>query len=153
MAVPPVMAVLAQQQREIGPYLIWLGVMLAAVTVAGVILLVYRSRVLAKPPSPAPAGALEELRALLERGEVSREEYERARAALAAKITGKAVPPRGAASQPTAASTPRPARAPAGERIAKPGFDLTGRPLPRPPHPPQRPQGPLPPATDEGPDR
>jgi hypothetical protein len=118
--------------RELGPYLIWLGVMMAAVTVAGVALLIFRASVLGKGKAAAEAGILDSLRSMRERGEISQEEFDAARSAMVTRMAGRA------AASPAVPPSPR-AKASGGERVAPPGFDLTGRPLP--------------PAPDEGPDR
>jgi putative oligomerization/nucleic acid binding protein len=109
--------------RDLGPYLIWLGVMMAAVIVAGVFLLILRGSVLGKGRARSEAGLLENLRSMRERGEISPEEFDAAKSAMASRMAGGA--PAGPAASPKKAGVPR-----AGERVAPPGFDLTGRPLP-----------------------
>jgi hypothetical protein len=127
--------------RDLGPYLIALGLLILVLMVAAVGLLYFRSRVLAsRADSDHGAGLLTSLRAMRDRGEISLEEYDAARHAMAARAAArvkgadpdppkkvpaipKAVAPEGGVTR--ASETP-------GELRAKPGFDLTGRPLPRP---------------------
>ena len=69
---------------------------------------------------PQSCRGLEEMRRLRDSGQMSREEFDAARAAIIGRVSGRAP-----ASAPT--------RAPSGDagvRVARPGFDLTGRPLP-----------------------
>jgi hypothetical protein len=100
--------------------LIWAGVLIVVVAVGGGLLIAYRRRVFAKD-TPDKSGFLESLRAMRNRGEISSEEYDATRKRMAARVAGVATPPVG----------PRPAPvAEPGLRVAKPGFDLTGAPLP-----------------------
>lgn len=120
--------------------LIWVGVLIVAVLALGVVILFVRKRVFAKEQHHAD-NWIGDLRQMHRRGELSTEEYEAARRALTAKFTGAPAP----------APTPRPSRTPAAraeasELRAKPGFDLTGAPLPKP-APPASPSSPDPPAS------
>lgn len=107
---------------------IWVGALILVVVLAGLAVMAIRRRILAKPQDATTvAGSwLDELRAMHRRGEIDDEEFQAARASLLAKVSG----------------TPMPKRPPgAGTLVARPGFDLTGAPLPPAP-PPQAAQDP-----------
>lgn len=104
-------------------YLLWLGLAVVLLILAGLAVMWLRRRVLGVDADKMQAGLFEELRAMRDRGEMSIEEYDAAKATMVARASGKPVPLR---AKPRASS---------GERVAKPGFDLTGAPLP-PPRPP-----------------
>lgn len=112
---------LAQQTPKGDPLAIVIPVAALIIVVVGTGLLIMhlRGRMLRRPTDSASTGSwLDELRAMHRRGEVSDEEFEAARASLLAKISGAPVPRRPAGSDPTL-------------RAARPGFDLTGAPLPK----------------------
>lgn len=99
---------------------------MGAVIALGAMLLMYRSRMLAaENTADAQRGLLDDLRAMRDRGELTLEEYDAARRSLAARLRGE----RGESPPPTA----RPARPAPGAIVAPPGYDLTGRPLPKVP--------------------
>jgi hypothetical protein len=102
------------------------GVAIAIIAVGGAVLLMYRRRVLAEDAGrDEQAGLMDNLRAMRDRGEMSSDEYDAAKRAMVARFSG-----------PSAAASPPPVRKPAGiggVRVAPPGVDLTGAPLPRPP--------------------
>ena len=101
-------------------YLIWVGLALVGLIIAGLVIAWLRRRMLGSDAQQAQAGLFDQLRIMRDRGEMSIEEYEAAKAAMVGKLSGKP-------------SVPRPKPVPA-ELVAKPGFDLTGAPLPpRPP--------------------
>jgi hypothetical protein len=78
-------------------------------------------------PSEDQSTILENLRAMRDQGQISLEEFDSVRKRMAAKVAGVAPPP----------SAAKPGSADPGVRIARPGFDLTGSPLPgRPPDEP-----------------
>ncbi len=113
------------QSPSLVPFLAWLGVAIAILAVAGVVLLLYRRKVLAKDAGrDEQAGLMDNLRAMRDRGELSPDEYDAAKRAMVARFSG-----------PTSGASPRPVRKPAAgdARVAPPGVDLTGAPLPRPP--------------------
>ncbi len=97
-------------------YLLWLGLALVALIIAGLVVAWLRRRVLGSQAQTADAGLFDELRAMRDRGEMSLEEFDIAKAAMVAKLSGKPTAPR-----------PKP---PPSDRVAKPGLDLTGAPLP-----------------------
>lgn len=114
--------------RDLTGYLTVLGVMILVLVVAGAGLMVLRARMLRKSdPAGQQAGLMQNLRAMRDRGEISIEEFEAARNAMVARAAGREVP------RPTAqkAAEPMPEIPAPGELRAKPGFDLTGRPLPK----------------------
>lgn len=112
------------ETRSLGPFLGWLGLAIAVIVLAGSVLVVYRRRVLGESSDASAAGMMERLRVMRDAGRISPEEYDAARRAMVGRIQGKAERP--------AARPP-----PQGERVAAPGFDLTGAPLPRPPERPE----------------
>lgn len=127
---------------------LWAGVLIVAVIIGGMVIMYLRRRLLAKDATDAGGGLmLSDLRAMHKRGELSEEEFQAAKDAITARISGKPLPPR----------PPSPVRSD-GALTAPPGFDLLGRPLPRPagdgggPTPPSRPTPPqsTPPRTGGG---
>ncbi len=116
--------VLAQSRQSPPTELwLWVGALIIASLVFGVVVLAMRRRLFnASDVSVSPGSMLDQLRAMRERGEISRAEYDSARASIAARAAGKAPPPR-----PNAERGPV---APDGSVAAKPGFDLTGERLP-----------------------
>ena len=122
------MVVWIAQAKSIGPYVTWIGVMMGALALVTIAILAFRTRVLGKDSGGDQGGMLDDLRAMRDRGEISPEEFDAAKAAMIsrlapARVSG-ATPPK-----PAPASKPRPA----GGLVARPGFDLTGEPLPKPP--------------------
>ena len=96
---------------------LWAGALAGVIVVAGAAVMALRRRLFGSgAPADAPVMELHELRALRERGEVSDEEYESLRAALIRGYGG--------------AEGVRAVVGDGGERRARPGFDLTGAPLP-----------------------
>jgi hypothetical protein len=117
-----------------------LGAIIIIVLFAGLAVMAMRRRLLVKDSAAATQGRLmDDLRAMRDRGEITPDEYDAARATMAARLSGRP------ASAPAAAPAPIPRPAPrASEQTirAKPGFDLTGAPLPHPtalPPPPRTP--------------
>jgi hypothetical protein len=117
-------ASLAEQGgRSLGAYLGWIGVFIAAILLVGMFILAYRRRMLGPNDSADHArGLLDGLRRLRDTGQMTPQEYDAARKTIAGKLAGKepGIPPR------------RPNPTPSGGAAARPGFDLTGAPLPRP---------------------
>jgi hypothetical protein len=106
---------------SIGPYLLWVGVFLVVVVGAGLGVLAYRKVMLSSQAAESHSGILESLRKMRDRGQMTQAEYDATRKSIAAKAAGgKAAPV--VAKPPTA-----------GTVTARPGFDLTGAPLPKPP--------------------
>jgi len=118
------MDVILAAGKSITPTLLLLSGLIVTVVVMGLVVVFIRSRLLAKDGVQDPGGLLEGLRALRDRGEISVEEYDAARLGMAAKLAGKTRP------APSPVAKPGPGAIP-GVKVAKPGFDLTGAPLPR----------------------
>jgi len=100
----------------------WLGALLVVALVSGVLILYLRHRMLGPDDQgQGSRGFLEELKAMRDRGDLTPDEYEQARITMIARATGK---------------DPQRLRddaiRKAGGRVAEPGYDLTGRPLPTP---------------------
>ena len=120
---------------------IWLGALILATLVLGVIVLAMRRKILGSDDRESTHGSmLDELRAMRERGEISQAEYDHTRKTIAARAAGREPPER--------PKTAPPPEAPDGTVAARPGYDLTGEPLPRPKSP-RRPGDPEPPASPE----
>ncbi len=102
--------------------LIWSGVLILVVIVFGLVVMAMRRRLLDKGSAMDETGVLlRDLRAALERGDLTRGEYDSARRAATAHLTGHGPGPRPAGDAPSGAGA---------ARTAKPGFDLTGEALP-----------------------
>lgn len=104
--------------HEMMPWLIALAV-LSVVGVGAIVVL--RRRLFASSEAPEAAGMMSELRAMRDRGDLTEDEYERTRAVMIARATGKD------AREILADSIRK-----SGGLVAAPGFDLAGRPLPKP---------------------
>ncbi len=119
----------AARARSVTPVLLWVSALILLVLALGLIILFMRRRLLSKDAGEADAGLMDELRSLRDQGRISPEEYDAARKRMVAGFAGR--------KSPLPAAKPAPAPAPSpGEVRARPGFDLTGAPLP--PKPPPR---------------
>ena len=116
----------------VGSVMMWLGVLLAAVLVGGFGLLIIRRRLLDADADGASMGFdLRSLRQMRDRGEISAEEFEVARAGIIGAMSGdKNATVARTAPEPTPNRAPRPTPRTGETRRAEPGFDLTGEPLP-----------------------
>ena len=115
------------KQVEIGSYLLWVGISLVLIILASLAVLWYRRRLLDPNAADHSAGLLDELRGMKSRGEISEEEFAAAKRSMVARLARSEAPDR--------KLLPR-----KGDRIAPPGVDLTGQPLPKPPaEPPKEP--------------
>ncbi|MEM7623035.1 MAG: SHOCT domain-containing protein [Planctomycetota bacterium] len=158
--------VLAQTGSSQGEVLLWVGVLLAATIAGSIVVLFIRSRFLSRDTGDQPDGTLfEQLRQMRDRGDMTPDEFERARARIIQRTTGK---PAESASNPQRPSPgpdahdsgdetpndppPTPLAPPSNApRTARPGFDLTGAPLPAQPTPAENAQrGPSDSPTDSG---
>lgn len=117
--------------KELLPYILTVGVMIVLVMAAGIALYVVRGRLFGKdgPNQLDHGGVLETMRAMRDRGEISEEEYRTTQAALVAKATEKRDVAAAAQSAPGPTRIQTSPERPVSRR-AKPGFDLTGDPLP-----------------------
>jgi hypothetical protein len=126
---------LAQQSQSADPITVVVAVaaLIIAVVIAGLAVMHIRGRLLRKHDDRSSTESwLDELRAMHRRGEVSDEEFQAASASLLARVTGSPVPaPPPAPSTGPARGLPRHLGDPS-TRTARPGFDLTGAPLPTP---------------------
>jgi hypothetical protein len=114
-------------QSSLGPVFLWLGLLILAVMIGGIGMLAVRARLLAKERQQQGAGGLlDDLRNLVRKGDLSQAEFDAARRSMADRMTS---PTHGGPPSATPASPRRPGPQ---ERIAPPGFDLTGAPLPTP---------------------
>ncbi|MEO1007948.1 MAG: hypothetical protein AAFX79_05240 [Planctomycetota bacterium] len=74
--------------------LAWVGILILAVLVLAVVLPLARRKLLGRESEDAaPLGSMEEMRAMVDRGELSAEEYEQVRRAMIAKVRGEAARP------------------------------------------------------------
>lgn len=104
------MPVVAQQAQSITPVLLWLGALIVVLVVGAVVLTAVRRRLLGDRAGEGGTGlSLHDLREMHARGDLSDDEFARAKAALLGRPTVGAAP---------------------GERRAPPGYDLTGERLP-----------------------
>ncbi|GAB4385607.1 MAG: hypothetical protein Kow0022_12150 [Phycisphaerales bacterium] len=112
------LATLAQAaSRSIGPVLINLGVLIVIVVAMGFFILLVRKRMLGSDRELGAGSLLGDLKQMRDAGNISQAEYDYLRKSIAARAAGQEPPP-------------RPAEPAAPELRARPGFDLTGEPLP-----------------------
>ena len=115
--------------------LFWAGVLIVVVVVGGFVLMWLRARLFKADESDhaGDGGMLEDLRRARRSGKLTDEQFERARDRVLRAAKGEAMPDRPVHHEVTDDGAVR----------AKPGFDLTGTPLPRPTAPRiDRPSGP-----------
>ena len=121
--------------QNLTPYIVTIGVLIVVVIGAGLVLVALRARLNGadEQGEMGAGGMLESMRAMRDRGEISEDEYRTAQAALVAKATRERGENSGAdqdvRSTPARARTRGPLP---GEIVARPGYDLTGDPLPPP---------------------
>ena len=83
----------AGQSEAIGRILMWLGLMIGALVVLGVVLTALRRRLLA--PARAPeAGMFDQLRRMREEGRITPEEYDAIRQRMVSRLAGNEGPSR-----------------------------------------------------------
>lgn len=83
--------------------LLWVGVLIVLAMVGGLVMVLVRRSMLGEPPDSGDAGLMEQLRGMVERGEMTQDEYdlarrkivERAKAGMAAKDANDKGPARG----------------------------------------------------------
>jgi len=111
---------LAQEKQDLNAMFVNLGIVVALVLVAGVVMLMVRKRIFAAGLDDETGGSMfEDLRRMRDAGEISIEEYEYLRKCIVAKVSGHEPPPRPAGLVDSI-----------GELRAKPGYDLAGDPIP-----------------------
>ncbi len=118
-----ILLILAQQgskDPELKPVLISIAALIVVVVVLGFVLVAMRKRMFGSSEDGEVAGSMfEDLRRLREAGEISELEYDYLRKCIAARVAGREPPPRpvGLAEETV-------------DLRARPGFDLTGAPIP-----------------------
>ncbi len=122
----------------------WIGLLIVAVAAGGILLMYLRRRMNDRESGiHAPGSLMDELRRMRREGLLSEAEYEASRRAAVAKLAADMSAPKPGASGQSAQRVPRaaPVKAPVpprrcveprSARLARPGFDLTGEPLPKP---------------------
>jgi hypothetical protein len=82
--------VLAQagQSQAVGEILLWVGVLVAALVVLGIVLVALRKRLLAPVRAPE-AGMFDQLRRMREEGSITSEEYDAIRQRMVARVAGR----------------------------------------------------------------
>ncbi|MFA6045425.1 MAG: hypothetical protein WC718_10610 [Phycisphaerales bacterium] len=123
------------------PVVFWVIALLAIALVGGALILVVRRQLFAKDADQAGQGTMmESLRAMRDAGQISSAEYDTMRRNMVEAIRSSTPRGKGNPAPPTTITAPLrplpPPTLPPTDRIAKPGFDLTGAPLPKPPTPP-----------------
>ncbi|UYV11610.1 MAG: hypothetical protein NCW75_09900 [Phycisphaera sp.] len=101
---------LAQAGRgggDMGQMLIWVGVLIVAVVIGTIILLMIRRWMEnQRREDPGAFTTMEDMRAMVDRGEMSKEEYEQVREAMIAKVRGSQNAPK-AGARATGGNRPR----------------------------------------------
>jgi hypothetical protein len=106
------------KDRDLGPFLMTLAVLIVVVVVAGLVLIALRKRMLAGDEEGV-GSIFEDLRQMRAEGTISEAEYEYLRRCMAARAAGREPPPRPAEL------------ADDGDLlVAPPGYDLTGARIP-----------------------
>lgn len=125
-----------------------IGGFIIAVLLLGIIILAVRRRMFTRDNELQGSRSLmEQLRVMRDRGQMSDEEYEATRRSLASKVAANVLRDAPVAPEVRGTRIPRGmdgTNGVASARVARPGFDLTGEPLPGgvPPVPPKGPEGP-----------
>ena len=113
-------AVVAQNAQLDPRFFIAIGGLIVAAVIGGILLAVLKSRLLGDSERAAETGGLmDELRRARDVGEITSEEYEAARKVMAARAAGM-----------TEEEVSRIRDKALGAKVAEPGLDLTGQPLP-----------------------
>ncbi len=115
---------LAQSRGNIGEVWVWVTVLLVVVVLGGLLVVMVRKRAHGDDSDrPALGLSLADLRQMKADGRLSEEEFERAKAMVIGQLGGKV------GDAPTERTRVQ-GRIVDGELRARPGFDLTGQPLP-----------------------
>lgn len=70
-------------------YLITIGIVIALLVAAGIVLMIVRRRLLAAASRPGDEGIFESLRKMRDQGDISPEEYDRARRSIVEKLAAR----------------------------------------------------------------
>ena len=123
-------AVLGQSSGAVGGVLVWMGLLVGLTIAGGVVMIAVRKRALSRDQQSIDTGGLmDSLKAARDAGDLSEEDFRAARLRLLgldqadATGTSRPLPPAAAARAPSTADF-------RSDRQAKPGYDLTGDPLP-----------------------
>lgn len=68
--------------------LIWVGALIVIAMVGGLVMLAVRRRMFSEPDAGADAGLMEQLRRMVERGEMTQDEYDLARRKIVERARG-----------------------------------------------------------------
>lgn len=124
------------------PVVVLVIALIAFALVGFLLVMLFRRQLLSKDNAAADQGTvMESIRAMRNAGQISSEEYDAMRQRMIASIRS-GTPPKNQpapAARPTMKPAPLPSLPPGPETpgvVARPGFDLTGAPLPKPRHSP-----------------
>lgn len=135
-------ATLAQSSGSTAQFIIWVGVLIAASIVGGLIMLAVRRRMLSQDRDELDGSLLDQLRKDLREGKLTQDEYDAIKRRMAQQMAER-LGAKGSTPEPDPKPESKPAPAPQttnpGALTAEPGFDLTGQPLPTrtPQNPPE----------------
>ena len=73
--------------------LIWVGALIVIAMAGGLVMLSVRRRMFSEPQTGADAGLMEQLRRMVERGEMTQDEFDRARRKIVERAGGGVPPP------------------------------------------------------------
>jgi hypothetical protein len=113
MATLAIILAQAPPKASTATVLVLAGALIGCVMVLTIVVMLVRSRALAKErDSSRPAGALDELRALLKSGKISQQEFDAAKTKIAARLKGSGtsgarITPPGPNPGPNAGNTPK----------------------------------------------
>ncbi|MFG0307471.1 MAG: hypothetical protein ACF8Q5_14805 [Phycisphaerales bacterium JB040] len=112
---------IAQGQTPTGQILLWVFVLIVVIVLGGLGVMALRRRLLSRDDGAGASGLMDEMRAMHARGELSDEEYDRVRKRMAARAAGR---------DPDEIAPAIRKETEPGVLRARPGYDLTGEPLP-----------------------
>ncbi|MEM9372683.1 MAG: SHOCT domain-containing protein [Planctomycetota bacterium] len=70
--------------------LLWAGLLIALAMIGGFVIMVFRRRALGRNEKPSDVGLIEQLRGMVERGEMTAEEFDRARRKIVERAAASA---------------------------------------------------------------
>ena len=133
-------ASIGEGSRDVGTVLVTTGLLIGAVILGGLILMWLRRRMTTETRGGSDATVMESLREMRDSGAISAEEYEAARQGVIERMRGEiqtgstgaanSSGVAGVTKSPTRSATGLGRRLPGDSAVARPGFDLTGAPLP-----------------------